>query len=327
MSRNKLTAAVPSPVAEDADDFDAKTAARVCWHYFKEGQTQEEVARRLGFTRKRINRIIAQALSSGLVQITIDSQIGACAELESRLIAQYRLRRAIVVPSPAPDLDVRTVVGAAAGQYISDQLGPSETLGISWGGTIHAAAQNLRRRHGGNTVVSLVGGLAMSGPINPYDNAAMMARALGATCRYVTTPMIADSRELRDALVRSTHVAAALAAVRSVNRALLSAVDLTNRSRALEYGVITRDTLRSLRTAGAVGDIAGHYLNASGSLVSHPLVDRVISVDLTSLRAVGELVLAAGGAHKAAIIRAGILARLCHVLITDEAAAEALLAF
>src|SRR4029450_2772329 len=64
MSRNKLTAAVPSPVPEDAADFDAKTAARVCWHYFKEGQTQEEVARRLGFTRKRINRIIGQALSS-----------------------------------------------------------------------------------------------------------------------------------------------------------------------------------------------------------------------------------------------------------------------
>jgi DNA-binding transcriptional regulator LsrR (DeoR family) len=36
-------------------------------------------------------------------------------------------------------------------------------------------------------------------------------------------------------------------------------------------------------------------------------------------------VLAAGGTHKAPIIRAGLLAGLCHVLITDAAAATELL--
>jgi DNA-binding transcriptional regulator LsrR (DeoR family) len=41
---------------------------------------------------------------------------------------------------------------------------------------------------------------------------------------------------------------------------------------------------------------------------------------------VRELVLAAGGAHKGNIIRGAIRARLCHILMTDEAAASALLA-
>jgi DNA-binding transcriptional regulator LsrR (DeoR family) len=36
-------------------------------------------------------------------------------------------------------------------------------------------------------------------------------------------------------------------------------------------------------------------------------------------------VLAAGGVHKIAIIRAGLLAGLCHVLVTDENAAAKLL--
>jgi DNA-binding transcriptional regulator LsrR (DeoR family) len=312
-------------IASDMDDVDAEVAARVCWHYYKEGQTQVEVAQRLGLTRKRVNRIIGEARASGFVQITIDSRYATCAGLEARLKSRYGLRLAKVVPSPMADVDVRTVVGAAAGQYLSETLGPSDTLGITWGGTIRAAAQNLRRRDGGNTVVSLIGGLASSGPINPYDNAAMFARALGATCRYVTAPMFADSRQLRDALVRSAPVRAVLEQVRFIDRALLSAIDLTTHSKAVEYGVITGEVWRSLREAGAVGDIAGQYLDAQGTPVSHPVVERVIAAELDQLKAIGELVLAAGGAHKAPIIRAGLRAGLAHVLITDEAAAQMLL--
>jgi len=35
---------------------DAALMARICWFYFKEGQTQEGIAQRLGLTRKRVNR-------------------------------------------------------------------------------------------------------------------------------------------------------------------------------------------------------------------------------------------------------------------------------
>ncbi|MBS0519449.1 MAG: sugar-binding transcriptional regulator [Proteobacteria bacterium] len=309
---------------EEADDFDADVATRICWHYYKEGRTQEEIAQSLNLTRKRVNRIIRQALASGLVQITIDSRHSACPGLESRLKARYGLRFVKVVPSPADGTDVRAVVGAAAGQYLSETLGPTDSLGITWGGTIRAAGQNLRRRDGGNTVVSLTGGLASSGPVNPYDAAALFARALGAPCKYVTAPMIADSKELRDALLRSAPVADVLGRVRDIDRALLSAIDLTDQSKALEYGVISAETWRSLQRAGAVGDIAGHYLDAGGKAVRHPIVDRVIAADLEQLRAIGELILAAGGIHKVPIIRAGIAAGLVHVLITDEAAAREL---
>ena len=71
-------------IASDMDDVDAEVAARVCWHYYKEGQTQVAVAQRLGLTRKRVNRIIGEARASGFVQITIDSRYATCAGLEAR---------------------------------------------------------------------------------------------------------------------------------------------------------------------------------------------------------------------------------------------------
>ena len=127
---------------DDPDDsFDAALAARICWHYFKENQTQDFIAKRLKITRKRVNRMLGEARERGLVQITIQRPLAACSELEARLIKDFALRQAVVVPAPISDTDVRTLVGAAAGEYISNSLARDAALGISWGGTINAAAQ------------------------------------------------------------------------------------------------------------------------------------------------------------------------------------------
>lgn len=314
-------------IDSDHDDaFDAALAARISWHYFKEGQTQEAIAGHLGLTRKRVNRMLAEARERGLVQITIQPPLGARSELEARLVRQFGLRQAIVVPAPIGDTDVRVMVGAAAGAYVSDHLAPGAALGIGWGGTINSAAQNIRRRSGqGNRVVLLCGGLAESTSINPYDNASMMARALDARCYYITAPMFAPSAELREAMTASEPIKSVLAMVPKLELALLSAVDLTEQSKALEYGVISRNDWRSLRAAGSVGDICGHYLGIDGNPVEHPLIARMVHPAMKSLLAIPLRVLAAGGLAKVAIIRAAIKAKLCHVLITDESAAAALL--
>jgi DNA-binding transcriptional regulator LsrR (DeoR family) len=233
----------------------------------------------------------------------------------------WRQIRGHPIPTEPVTIDV-----AAAGQYISDQLVEGASLGITWGGTINAAAHNVLRRQGrGHSVVLLCGGLAKSTNVNPYDNAAVFARALDATCFYVTAPMFAETAQLRDALVGSEPVRSVLDMVRRLDIALLSAVDLSAQSKALEYGVISRQLWQSLREAGAVGDVCGHYLDIDGKPVDHSLTTRTINPRLDDLRNVPQLVLAAGGRQKAAIIRGAILAGLCHVLITDEIAAAALL--
>src|SRR5262245_59338695 len=75
------------------DRTDAALAARICWYYFKEGQTQDAIAQHLKITRKRVNRILKEARESGLVQITIAPPVGPCSELEARLVAAFGLRQ------------------------------------------------------------------------------------------------------------------------------------------------------------------------------------------------------------------------------------------
>jgi len=309
------------------ESTDSQIMARVCWNYYKEGLTQEAISQQLGLTRKKVNRILNDARTSGFVQISINSQFSACMELEAGLRRKYQLREVIVVPTASADTDVRTIVGAAAGKYISENLPNGSTLGIYWGGTINAAAQNITRRQGANnTVVLMCGGLSKSTHINPYDNASLVSRALDATCYYMTAPLIAETESLKLALTESEPIRTVLKMVEQVNIALLTAKDLTDQSTALKHGVISQETCDLLRKAGAVGDICGHYLNVNGNFVAHPIAKRVIHPSLEQIRAIPEIVLASGGVHKVPIIRAAIFAGLCHVLITDENAAAALLA-
>jgi hypothetical protein len=55
--------------------FDAPLAARICWYYFKKRQTQDAIARRLGLTRKRVNRILNDARETEFVQVTIRARL------------------------------------------------------------------------------------------------------------------------------------------------------------------------------------------------------------------------------------------------------------
>ena len=70
-------------VIERNAEEDLKT--RVSWLYYVEGMTQDEVARRVGLTRARVLRILAQARSDGTVQIRVTTKLTRCIELERRL--------------------------------------------------------------------------------------------------------------------------------------------------------------------------------------------------------------------------------------------------
>jgi DNA-binding transcriptional regulator LsrR (DeoR family) len=68
-----------------------------------------------------------------------------------------------------------------------------------------------------------------------------------------------------------------------------------------------------------------NFLDADGRTIDHPINERVMSVDLDTLKQARHIVLSSGGAHRAKAIRATIRRIGCNTLITDEAAARALL--
>jgi DNA-binding transcriptional regulator LsrR (DeoR family) len=80
----------------------------------------------------------------------------------------------------------------------------------------------------------------------------------------------------------------------------------------------------ALRRAHAVGDICLHFFDEQGQVVASPFDDRVLGIDLETLRKVPRVVAVAGGDRKYTAIRAALLGGWVNVLITDLAVAQRL---
>ncbi|MFM8990314.1 MAG: sugar-binding domain-containing protein, partial [Alphaproteobacteria bacterium] len=68
----------------------------------------------------------------------------------------------------------------------------------------------------------------------------------------------------------------------------------------------------------------GHYLDADGRLVDHPLNQRVMALAPEKLARLPHVVLASGGVEKAAAIRAALGVTRARTLVTDLRAATRL---
>lgn len=314
------------PEQEAASDFaDAQMQARAAWYYYVGGLTQQEIADRLGLTRLRVNRILAQARSDGLVQIELRLPLAECVALEARLKSRFALDDVAVVPT-ADDYDRgQQVVGEAAGGMLDRLIEDGQGLGVGWGRTLRAAVRRLTpRRAAGAWVTSLMGGLTRGSGTNTFEVATEFARALSAECYYVAAPIYCPSPESRSALLTHSGLAEVMRRAREGRVALVSCGDLSERS-LLARTHIVQENLAELERAGAVGDLLGTFLDEHGRPVDHPLNQRVMALSPRELKAYPVSILASGGLPKLPIIRAVLNGRHVRRFVTDETVANALL--
>ncbi len=311
----------PAPAAEDADQL----RARVAWYYFMGGMTQQEIANRLGLTRVRVNRIVGQVRADGSVRIEVRLPLAGCVALEERLRERYALVDVRVVPTVANDADLQRVIGEAAASILEPLLTPGVGVAVGWGRTLRAAVARIApRRLEGSWVVSLMGGLARGSGTNTFEVSTALAQAIGAECFYFTAPIYCPSSESKATLLTHYGVAETMRRAKSCDVALITCGDLSTRS-LLGATQAVREQSEGLRAAGALGDLLGVYCNAQGEPVDHPLNARVMALPPDDLRRVPVSIMAAGGPHKAPVLKGLLGAGYVNRLATDEATAEALL--
>lgn len=311
-------------LSEPASSPDLRVKA--AWLYYVEALTQEQIARFLEVSRAKVIRLLAAARDGGIVRIRIEGRAREQVALERGLVATFGLADAMVVPAPADEADIATVVGHAAGTYLSDQVEDGMSIGVGWGATLHMSLKALGSQAFERlSVISLLGGMTHSRAVNPSAVARRIADAFGADCYQLTAPVIVANPRVRRALWSEPGLRGLLQRARRVDLALVSVGDVSAAATLFREGLLPRSELASLRAAGAVGDVLCHFIDAEGKVVDHSVNRRVVAVDLEDLRRVPKIVVAAGGRRKVAAIRAALKATGAGVLITEEAAARGLL--
>lgn len=308
-----------------ASDVNDEVKTRIAWLYYVEGMTQDEVANLVGMNRSRVLRILAAARQDGTVQIRVTTRMSRCVELERKLESRWSLTRAIVVPEPQDPSQLRAIIGAEVGAYVSQAVTSNMTVGLGWGKTLTSGVPAIVPRPAdGVKVLAMLGGLTRVSEVNPSEFAWRVADRLSAECYMLASPVYAPDKRTRDALHGHPGIAEVFTRAQSLDMAVVSVGDLTPHSVFSEYGLLTRDEIASLEAAGAVGDLLCHFIDAEGNVIDHPVNERVMAVNPLSLRGTRQIVLASGGWHKLTVIRAALKLLRPTVLIVNETVAERL---
>jgi len=309
---------------------DQTLMARAAWLYHVGGLNQEATARRLGITRARVNKLLADALDQGLVSITINPANVGLLQVEDAIRTRFDLDFCIC--TPALGLDVATpetdrllagfafrAVGSAAAAHLRAHLLQHESavVGTGWGRTLEQMTLQLAGVSApGARFISLMGSLTANSAYNPFEVVHALARATGGEGFVLPVPFIADSIEDRQVLIAQRTVQKALHIARATTVGYISIGELSETSLLRRQDMITARDMAELRDAGAVGDTNGLFFDAAGRAVDHPLNRRTIALGFDELRA-GNIVALVAGPSKLAAARAFLASGVARGLIVD----------
>src|SRR4028119_1155287 len=106
---------------------------KVVWLYYEHDLTQAQVAKRMGFSRPKVSRLIAEGKTRGLVKVEIAEPTGDFVPLEISLEDRYGLSEALVVASTEDRRTTDLAAGMAAGALLARVCTRSTVLGPARG--------------------------------------------------------------------------------------------------------------------------------------------------------------------------------------------------
>jgi DNA-binding transcriptional regulator LsrR (DeoR family) len=312
----------PETEASRLDD-----AARAGWLYYVAGNTQDEIARKLGVSRQSAQRLVSLAMSEKLVKVRLDHPIARCMELREALTQAFGLSVCDVVPSDPGNPNATTGLAEAGAAEMERHLKSVHPLiiAIGTGRALRASVEQIAPidcpQH---RIVSLLGNMMSDGSATAYNVVIRMAERVNARHYPMPLPVFARSQEEKRILHAQEAVHNIMELARQADVTFVGVGNMGVNAPLHVDGFISRDEVRALEKAGGVGEITSWVFDAKGHIIDGLTNDRVASTPIVPAPKKPVIGLAAGEA-KVAAIRGALTGRLINGLITNEVTAEMLL--
>jgi len=295
--------------------------------YYEHGYNQNQIAEKLDLSRPYISKLLAEARERGIVTIQIHDPAGIETPLERELRQRFALRKVIVVPQSLDQAPL-SKIGLACARYVNSIVADGDIVGVTWGSTMYASAQNAIARQDLTdvTVVQLCGGMSnVDRSLYVSEIPKLFADALSGTPYILPLPAIVDDSHVKQSILTDHNIGRVMDYGAQANIALFTLGEYGANSALAHAGYLTECQLEKLDAAGAVGDICCHFIDEYGKLCDPELDARTISLPLEDLKKKDYRIAAAIGLTKVKSLCGALRGGYVNVLISDEDTAAAVL--
>lgn len=300
---------------------------KIAYWYYGLGMTQDEIAKRLSFTRQKVNQIINSLVDQNIVSIKIHGYERDNIELETKIEEKFHLKEVIVVTDYGDADTVVKKVANVAAQYLDEIIQQGDIIGVSWGQTLAEVVEQMAFKKKSNCkVIQMMGAQNIEQPVEKADEIARgMAEHLDCPSHMLYAPVIVGHAETKKWLLKEKSIKASYRMMEKCNVALIGVGDLSYESTMYKRGYLTKEDIEELRNEGFVGDVSMNPIRKDGSYENCPISDRLLTADIECLKNINNTIAVASGVNKTEAIRAALLTGCVDTLIVDETTARKIL--
>lgn len=298
-----------------------RLTGRVLTLHYMENRSQAEIAKLLGLSTTKVNRIIRQAREDGLVEVKLNIGNVGLYSLERSLVQSSGLKDAVLCPtvSDDPQVVLKFVAENAAG-FLLDKLRDGDTICISGGKAVSAIVECIQAPHDFDvTVVPATGGVQGKHYTDVNYLATKLAEKLGGKSLQLHAPLFADSKEDREVLMKMRSCSEVMDRARSADIALLGigSVSLGDES-YFDLRHLSDEEKNTMVCNACISEVFAHLLNDQGQSCFDELNQKLVGLTIPELQNIPVSIAVASGMEKVTPISAAIRGEAVKTLVTDE---------
>lgn len=297
---------------------------KIAYWYYTLGLTQDEIAKRLSFTRQKVNQIINSLVGMNVVSINIHGYERDYVKLECALEERYSLKRAIVAADYGDEGAVIYKVANVAAQYLDETIQNGNIIGVSWGRTLAKVIGEMEYKKRSNCrVVQLIGAQNIEEEVEKSDEIVReMANKLDCPSYMLYAPVVVENPQTKQWLKEERSIKVIFDLMDKCDIAVLGIGELTQSATMCIRGHVSSKDIELLRSEGFVGDISMNPIRRDGSYDHCPISSRLLNADVECLKRIPNTVAVVCGKEKVEAIHAVLLSGCVDTLVIDETTAR-----
>jgi len=298
-------------------------AAAIARRYYLDARSKLEIAEEFGLSRFKVARILEAAQAQGIVRIQISLPADIDAALSDELASAFGLRRAVVVSTIDDDqASLWPRLGQVLADLVTELVVEGDVLGMAWGRTLGAMSSRLTRL-APCSVVQL-NGVSTAVAEGSVELVRQVANVSAGMAFPIYAPLVVSDASTAQTLRSEPGIAAAFRRHDEVTKAVVG-IGSWDPPSSTVYDAVGEAERQSLQQLGICAEVCAILVNENGAEVPNDLTPRILGISGEKLKAIPEVIAAAGGRVKANAMAAVIRGGFVSTLVTDATAARMML--